>query len=344
MYMYTPGHCRVISTGVYLPEQRVTSKELMEEINIERFGFSTDWMDKTMGIHERRIAPIEMRPSELAIESAVQALERAQLDPTKIDLLIFAGIDRDYAEPGTSHVVQDAIGAKNAICFDVTNACHSFMNGIHLTDALIATGQARRALIVTGEKPSKALFNAMEKIKRSSDPKDFENMIGGLSVGDAGAAMVIGPKLGPDSGFMGFMLQSQGQHFGECKLGIAAEYGYMEMRNIVRNFVNLHADMYPKSMAKFGWEIEDIAQFVHHQVGIRPFRRHAAYSSVPIDLMSETVSQLGNITSATIPVNLQYLSDERKIKTGDKIFIAGIGSGLSISQTGLIWDSVEYCA
>jgi len=340
MYMYTPGHCRSISTGIYLPEQRVTSKQLMEEIDIGRFDLDTDWMDEKMGICERRYAVTEMKPSELAINAANQALEKASISSDDIDLIIYCGIERDYLEPGTAHIVQDAIGASAAICFDVSNACHGFMNGIHLADALIATGQARRALITTGEKPSRVIPYIMDMLKKITSYKEFELAIGGLTVGDAGAAMVLGPKLGPESGFIGFMLDSKGKHHKQCVWGTGTDQtGHMEMRNIVYNFVQMHAKMYPNAMEKFGWQPQQIDQFVHHQVGKGPFRRHAAYSGVSKDLMSDTVSWLGNITTATIPVNLHLLDQSGTVKDGDRVFIAGTGSGLSVSQSGLIWEA-----
>lgn len=340
MYMYTPGHCRPISTGIFLPEQRVTSKQLMEEIDIERFGFATDWMDKAMGIHERRIAPQAMKSSEMAIAAAQSALQKVSLSPKDIDLIIFAGIDRDFSEPGSAHIVQNTIEADNAICFDVTNACHSFINGIHIADALIATGQARYALIVTGEQPSRVLRRVVDLLKNSRDRKEIISLIGGLTVGDAGAAMLIGPKLGPDSGFVGFMLNSKGSHHDQCVWGSGDnQNGHMDMQAIVRSSMKMHKTMYVDAMAKLKWLPEQIDHFIHHQAGLRLFRQHAAYTKIPRDLMSETVSWLGNITSATIPVNLHVLNENKTINNGDRVFISGTGSGLSISQTGLVWDA-----
>jgi 3-oxoacyl-[acyl-carrier-protein] synthase III len=65
---------------------------------------------------------------------------------------------------------------------------------------------------------------------------------------------------------------------------------------------------------------------------------HAQYAQLPVSLMSNTVSTMGNLVSATIPVNLYKLTNNHELNEGDKVFISGSGSGLSISQTGLIWE------
>jgi 3-oxoacyl-(acyl-carrier-protein) synthase III len=342
MYMYTQGHSRMIGVGVYVPEQRVTSSELFDSFQSkERFGIPTQWLDRTMGIRERRVAPDGIKPSSMAVIAAVEALEAAGVAPGELDAVIYTGIDRDYLEPATAHVVQDALGANHAVCFDLTNACHGFMNGIHVMDALIATGQARRGLIVTGEQNSRITRRAINILKASHDRADFDRLVGGLTVGDAGAAMVVGPKLGPDSGFMGFVLDSQGQHKDLCVCGDGTTETtvHMAMGEIVREHIQMHAEMYRESLSRLGWSPTQIRRFVHHQVGKKAFGMHADYAGVSTAIMPDTVSTMGNITTATIPVNLYNLIKNKDIENGGRVFIAGAGSGLSISQTGLIWDA-----
>lgn len=343
MYMYTQGHSRLISTGVYLPEERVSSRKIMEQFDCEnRFGVSVHWLEKTMGIKERRVAPENMLPSEMAIIAARDALDRAQIAPTEIDVIIFAGVFRDHIEPASAHRVQDKLGARNAVVFDVTNACHGFMNGIHLVDALIATGQVRRGLVVTGEQSSQAVRRAIEILRTTQDREVFKSLAGGLTLGDAGAAMILGPKLQPDTGFMGFMLRSQGEHSDLCTYGTRGNEAIpvqTDMPNIVKAHLQMHADMYKESLDRLRWKSEEIDKFVQHQVGVKAFKMHADYSGIPISLMSNTISTMGNLVTATIPVNLHELSNNHELKKGNKVFIAGAGSGLSISQAGLIWEA-----
>ena len=80
----------------------------------------------------------------------------AGLDPLDIDLLLFASATRDMVEPATAHIVQAELGGR-AHALDVTNACNSFLNGIDLARSMILAGRARRALVVTGETPTRAM-------------------------------------------------------------------------------------------------------------------------------------------------------------------------------------------
>lgn len=343
MYMYTQGHSRIVSTGAYLPEKKVTSMELLKEIDTQnRFGIPYDWLDKAMGIHERRVAPEDQLPSDMATEAARVALDMADMKPTQLDAIIFTGVDRDYLEPATAHIVQNKLGAHNAVAFDVTNACHGFMNGIHLMDSLIATGQVRRGLVVTGEHAHRMTDRAVAALKTSNDRELFLKLAGGLTLGDAGAAMIMGPKLGPDSGFMGFMLQSQGQFSHLCTCGnyrgqdTALE---TDMSEIVLHGIRLLGDMYTELMAKLNWQPEQISKFVHHQVGLKVFKHHARYAGISTKIMPNTITSLGNLVSANIPVAFYNIMKNKEVSAGDKIFVAGAGSGLAVSQAGLIWDA-----
>lgn len=341
-YFYTPGHSRIFGTGIHVPEQRVTSSELFELFDSKnRFDIPYDWLERTMGIRERRMSTVDTLPSQMAFAAACDALEHAAVLPAEIDVIVYAGITRDYVEPASAHVVQDKLQARNAIAFDVTNACHGFMNAIHLVDALIGLGQARYGLIVTGEQLSRGVRKTVEMLKRTNDRAVFKNLAGALTLGDAGAAMVLGPKSTAEAGFMGCMLQSRGEYSGLCVYGARGEESsplITDMPTIVKTHLQMHAEMYPESMLKFGWEPSQIRKFVHHQVSIRAFKMHSQYSDVPVDLMSNSISTMGNLATASIPLNLHNLSLNRELADGDKIFVAGAGSGLSISQAAFVWE------
>ncbi len=127
--MFTHGHSRIVGVGVYTPEKCVASSEIMEYLDSEnRFGIATDWLEKVMGVRERRVSPDDWLPSDLAVPAATDALDDAELLPKDLDAIIYAGVVRDYIEPATGHVVQEKLGADKVIAFDVSNACMGFMS------------------------------------------------------------------------------------------------------------------------------------------------------------------------------------------------------------------------
>ena len=136
----------------------------MEEIKPEsRFGIPHNWIDTRVGIKERRFVDFSTKPFDLAIDGSKKALDSAGIRPEDIDLIIFCGIDRDYIEPSTAHVVQHTLGSR-AICMDVSNACQGIISGISVADAMIGSGSIETALICSGETAShgiqKLLFDS----------------------------------------------------------------------------------------------------------------------------------------------------------------------------------------
>jgi len=214
------------------------------------------------------------------------------------------------------------------------NACHGFMNGISIADAMIATGSAQTALICTGERSSNILYDAMGKLEKSNNREDFKRWIGGLTVGDAGGAMVI--SAAEKSGFQKFHFSSNGAHTNLCYY----EYdhagnieGQMLMKPISDEIVNYHQNLIGRTYDSLQWKANEVDCLMCHQVGARPHRQMASLAEVDVDRAPVTYKKFGNITSATIPVNFHYNPPKR----GDRVLILGTGSGLSVSQTGMIF-------
>ncbi len=341
--MYTVGHSRLISTGVYVPEERVTTRELMRAIDSKnRFGVPENWLEKVTGIKEKRVSPESMLPSDMAVIAAAEAMQRAAIKPSELDAIIYCGMTRDHLEPATAHIVQAKIGALNAAVFDVTNACHGFMNGIHLMDALVATGQVRRGIVVTGEQGKRFAQKAIEALKGCNEKEKLIMLAAGLTGGDVGAAIIMGPKLDPDTGFMGFMLQSQGQHAGFCISGGVLIEGPVvtDMPKIISESSKLVTAMFHELMYnRLKWKVEDLSKYVVHQVGSKIFKLHHQLMGVPFEIMHQSVEFMGNLTTGNIPFSIHYLHSNQQIKYGDRIYLSGTGSGISLSQAGLIWDA-----
>jgi acyl-CoA:acyl-CoA alkyltransferase len=342
MYVYTEGHSRIKSTGIYLPEERVTTQSLMRAIESEdRFGVSEDWLQRVTGIKEKRVTPPNVLPSDMAVIAAKEAMDRAGVTPRDIDAIIYAGLTRDYLEPATAHIVQAKLSAERAMVFDISNACHGFMNGIHVMDALVATGQVRNGLVVTGEQGSLFTRQAIDALKKSTEREELTALAANLTVGDAGAAMIIGPKSVPEHGFKGFMLQSQGQHAGLCTIGgpLAQGPAITDMPGIIAEGAKLFPKMFREFLyGRLKWRIEDLVKCLIHQVGTGAIFKIHRLAGVPASIMPKTVDVLGNLITANIPLAIHYCSLNREVRSGDKICLSGSGSGISLSQAGLIWD------
>lgn len=343
MYMYTNGHSRIVSTGIYLPEQCIRSREVMELAQSQRrFGLHPDWLEKVTGVRERRACAEGILPSDMAVAAARQAMDNAGLAAGKLDAIVYAGVVRDHMlEPGTAHVVQHKLDADNAVVFDVNNACLGFMSAIHLMDALIATGQVRYGLIVTGEQGYQYALKACHRLQQINDRQEFSRLAAGLTLGDAGAAVIMGPKIDAETGFMGFIAHSEGKYSELCFCGDALRETplYTDMAGITREAARMVGLIFHDLMdQRLRWQPRQVSKLITHQAGKSNFRILSDITKIPVEGIPETVTTLGNIITASVPVILHRLLMADQVNTGDRLLLSGSGGGISAAQAALVWD------
>jgi len=332
--MLIKGNCQIAGIGTYFPKQIVTSQELMREIKSEEnYGVSENWLNEVCGIDERRVASAEETPSILAIKAAEVALKESGINAAEIDAVIFCSISKEWIEPSIAHKVQHELGCTNAICFDVSNACHGFMNGILIADNLMQCSDATHVLVVTGEVSSDIMLHYVNKLRNKV--LSFKEEIGALTLGDAGAAMILTPKI-DNRGFQYFNFYTNGSYTDLCKISTTKEGSYegqMLMGEISYMIVKLHTKLIKQTYKILNWQPADVEHLICHQVGRKPHERMAKMANISLDMAPISYKNFGNITTATIPVNLY----NTKSKKGEKVLVAGTGSGLSISQSGLVF-------
>jgi 3-oxoacyl-[acyl-carrier-protein] synthase-3 len=181
------GTQRVGLTGVgmALPEQVLDTDDLQARlVENSDLAMPAGLIRTLTGIETRRVARDDEYASTFAIQAARLALAQAGLEPADVDLLIFASAGRDMVEPATAHIVQHELGTQGH-CFDLTNACNSFVNGIDVARSTILAGRATRVLVVTGETPTRVMRWKL------ADLEQARAAMAGFTFGDAGAAVVV---------------------------------------------------------------------------------------------------------------------------------------------------------
>lgn len=339
--MYTIGHSRILSVGSYTPRTIVTSRELMEAIDSKnRFDLDPDWLERTTGIKTRHTSDYDVVPSDMATQAASEALDNARCAASQVEAIIYAGMNRDRIEPSTAHHVQRKLGARNAVVMDITNACLGFMSAIHVMDALIATGQVRRGLIVTGEQGFHYAKLNLERLRQIHDRGEFNRLVAGLTLGDAGGAMLLGPKISADTGIVGIGSASAGEYTELCTIEDERSPIYTDMPPLFSETAKLAYRLYVEMMEdQLKWSPGDIDQYIPHQVGLKGIKMHARASGVDLARIPNVVSTAGNIVSATIPYALAKSHEKQRPNNGQRLYLSGSGSGISVAQAGIIWDA-----
>jgi len=221
---------------------------------------------------------------------------------------LICGIERDQPEPATAHIIQDKLGLNSRYAFDMANACFGFVDAMQVASSYIKCGIVKYALIITGEVPSKVMRAAMQSLKKGVDVKKARNMIGALSVGDAGGAVILGASQENEmSGFSLFNTLSHSSHSEECIYEVNEHGepvgGQMLMGKITNTILKGHRDIIDETLNSLG----------------KPYNSITNMSKVTPEKSIKTHHNLGNITSATFPVNYDKLLKNKKLTKGDRI-------------------------
>jgi 3-oxoacyl-[acyl-carrier-protein] synthase-3 len=311
----------------------------MEELHsFQNYGMPINWMSKEMGIHERRMAPDEFNPSDLAIRAGREALDKCvALDPEMIDAVIFCGIERDQPEPATAHTIQNSLGLKANHVFDVANACYGFVDGLKLATALIESNMIKYALVVTGEVSTKVLKAVVDMLKKGVSKEKANTLWGALSLGDAGGAVILGQAQDDSTGFRAFNQRCDSRQVDRCRYKFRADGsvdGQMQMAQIVARGFQLNKGMLDNTLEILGWDGFDWA--LTHQTGKRTFDQTLTLKSINDDKLVKTYPYLGNITTATLPICLKKLWNSGLVSKGDRIGGLFAGSGITTGQFGYV--------
>ena len=331
----TVSRVGITAAASWLPEREVTTDDLQERVAVASgLPLPAGMFAQTTGIDRRRVAADDEYASDLAIGAARRVLADAGLDPLDVDLLLFASATRDMVEPATAHVVQAALGGR-AHALDVTNACNSFLNGIDLARSMILAGRARRALVVTGETPTRAMRPRLDGMAQA------RTAFAGYTFGDAGAAVLIEPVAA--GGILDVDVETHSEHWdaggipgGGSRHPRGDEHTYFagdghRLRGI---FEKIGLGLIDRVNHRLGATFDDYARVLVHQVTVPYLDRFVEMTGVPPDKLELTVPWLGNVASATLGVQLARIRPE--LAAGDRVLLVGLGGGVSLMT--MVWE------
>lgn len=326
----------ISGVGSWLPEYVATSEEVERRITdasrVHGFAPSPGVVTERSGVRERRYKLPHENASDMAVHAAQRALARADTSISEIDLIIFASSSQDLVEPATSHLVSHKLGADGAVVFDVKNACNSFMNGMQIADGLISTGQYEKVLVCTGEAPSEAIRWEVR------DWAHMKTSFAGYTFGDAGAAMVLQAR-SDGTGIRYLDFRAASRHWEVCTLRGG---GTMHPRdpehsffagdgNSMRDaFIELGPQIIFDCFERTGTSFDDYDVVIFHQVTGPFLDIFLAITGVPESKVVRTIDTLGNIASATMPLQLERAIDDGRAKHGSNILWIGLGAGISV--------------
>jgi len=317
----------VIGVGHYLPDRVVPNAEFERTLDT-----SNDWIVSRSGIERRHFAAEGQTTSDLATRAARAALLDAGLDATGIDAIILATSTADLTFPSAATMVQQALEMTRGVAFDVQAVCDGFVYALANADALIASGQARRVLVIGAETFSRIM--------------DWTDRSTCVLFGDGAGALVLEAQQGTgtnaDRGILSTDLHSDGRYRDLLYVDGGVSTGTsgvlrMQGKEVFRHAVEKLSATADAALDKAGLDAGDIDWVVPHQANIRIIQSTARKLGVPMDKVVVTVQDHGNTSAASIPLALSVGVERGQIRRGDLLVTEAIGGGLAWGSVVLRW-------
>jgi len=322
---------QVIGTGSYVPPKIISNDHLSCLVDT-----SDEWISSRTGIKERRISEGE-NTAEMASKAAIKAIEKANIKPEDIDLIIVGTATPDSFIPSTACIVQGNIKAVNATCFDISAACSGFIYGLDIATQFLRSGGCSTALVIGAETLSKIV--------------NWEDRNTCVLFGDGAAAAIL--KASDVEGILSIFRGSDGSK-GNALISnsIPVKNPYvskayldkqldatikMDGREIFKFAVKIIAQGVGKLLEDANCSIEDIKYIVPHQANVRIIESAAKKLGISEEKFYINLDKYGNTSAATVGIALDEVVEQGLIQRGDKILLIGFGGGLTYGGLIIQW-------
>jgi len=323
----TAQNAGIIGMGHSYPEGILTNADLERMVDT-----NDEWITTRTGIKRRHKAKPDEYTSQFGTKAALQALKRAGLEPTDIDIIVCATTTPDQIMPSTGALIQAQIGATNAAGMDVFAACSGFLYGITMVESMIRTGQIRYALVVGAEILTKYV--------------DYTDRGTCVIFGDGAGAAVLGP-VPEGKGILATKIKSDGRYEeqlfcpgGGTKLGTTHEtienrdhFFKMRGNELFKVAVRSMADISAEMVEKAGYTVDDIDIVIPHQANQRITDAVASRLGVPDEKVYSNIAEMGNTSSASIPIAIDECIESGRIKEGSLVLLTAFGGGVTWGGT-----------
>src|SRR5271157_194799 len=317
-----------------VPSRRMSNDEFSAFVDT-----SDEWIRSHTGIGYRHIAEPTVATSDLAVEACKKVLDKAEVAPEAVDLILVATATGDFLGfPSVSCIVQDRIGAKNAAAMDVVAGCTGFIYALETARNFIR-GEGARNILVAGA----------EILSRITNWKDRNTCV--LFGDGAGAVLVSADSDNGNRGILQSVLRSDGSghrllerteggtRFPFTDGVVDPERAALKMdgRQVYNFAVKVVSEGIVEMMERNNIAPDDITWIVPHQANVRIIEAAAKRSKIPMSKFFMNIEEYANTSAASIPIALSEMCAKGLLKPGDLIMTFGFGSGLTYGGNLIRW-------
>jgi len=312
------------SVGAYVPQKILTNNDLAKMVDT-----SDEWITKRTGIKERHICAENENTSDMGVKAAELAIERSGLQKDEIDMVVCATITPDYfCMPSTAAIISDKLGLKPVTAFDISAACTGFVYAVAVARAFIESGMKKNVLIIGSEKLSAIT--------------DFTDRTTCVLFGDgAGAAVmsatndkkeaIIDIHTAADGSYADFLMTPACGTGNPHQADLEQEAAFIKMRGneTFKVAVRTLTKDVVQILEKNNISQNDITHFIPHQANYRIIKAVGDALKLKDEQVVLTVHKYGNTSGASIPMAMNDLYENGKLKAGDLMLLDAFGGGLT---------------
>ncbi|MBQ3476887.1 MAG: ketoacyl-ACP synthase III [Clostridia bacterium] len=314
---------RILGTGSALPKKVVTNDDLAGFLDT-----NDEWISTRTGIRERRVLSVETLQS-LAEAAGRAALENAGVAPEDIDCVLVSTVQAETMSPALACDVQPALGLK-CMGMDLNGGCTGFIAALAVAEGLIASGRARRLLVISAE-----------ALSRFADWTDRSTCV---LFGDAAGAAVVGEGEGVED----IRFDSEPRHEvlcahtppGNSPFAVdpaPAHYLKMQGQEVYKFAVSHSLRDIRQMLEAHELKPEDVDFYALHQANMRILEAVRTRLKVEEERFPHNIERTGNTSSATIPVLLDELNRAGRLKPGCRLILNAFGAGLCTGTALVRW-------
>jgi 3-oxoacyl-[acyl-carrier-protein] synthase-3 len=320
----------ITAVGGYVPEHVLTNADIEQMVDT-----SDEWIVSRTGIRERRILkPTSLGTSFMAIKAVQNLLDKKNLDPTQIDLIIVATATPDMPVSSTASYVATEIGATNAFAYDLQGACSGFLFGMSTAAAYISSGRYKKVLLIGADTMSSII--------------DYSDRATCVIFGDGAGAVLFEPN-DEGLGLQDEVLRVDGK--GRAYLKIEAggsmlppsketvskkqHFLHQEGRPVFKFAISNMSDAITQVITRNDLSKDDIDFVVAHQANKRILDAISNHLDLKSDQMLINIERYGNTTAATLPLLLWDY--EHLLNKNQKLLFTAFGGGFTWGASYLTW-------
>ncbi len=299
-----PINIAIKGSGKYVPSGIITNEDLEKIVDT-----SDEWIVTRTGIKKRHKAENES-VTDLAYNAAINAIESAQYDVKKIDLIVVATITNSLRTPSVANEIQRRLGLEHDVMsFDLTAACTGFIYGMDVAASLLTSGRFKAALVIGAE----TLTNVVDYTDRNTC----------ILFGDGAGAVI-----------MEHTTEDKPSYYYSAAIGdpngylTVEDHIKMDGKRVYLFAVDAMQKGIERMLEESGLSMDDIDAIIPHQANFRIIQAVAKNMNVDINKFVMNIAEYGNTSAASIPITLNEYLDENH-KPGQKLIFVGFGGGFT---------------